>query len=513
MISYLGMAPAQMPMALGTPAQFEILRAYLEECGYTEEVVAPRLGITSFANFGSIKRGTRAVETLAQPVNAMIQMFLECEPVPKADLEQLVPARVLGAMNDLGLLRATTDYPPQITATVGICPTRGLYLASDMGGELGKLAEDVVYPAILENTQSFLAMIPEDPCDRFLDLGAGTGVAAIYAARNYAKHAWASDITARSTYFAEFNRRLNGLDNVTAVRGDMYGAVADLQFDRIVTHPPYVPVSKATHVFRDGGDDGEQILRRAIEGLPQVLAPGGQFYAQSLISDREDDETEARIRRWLGPENQHFDVALFLDSSLHPYDFIGKAMQKGTHRSDELQYWASVFRNTKTALLLYGGIVIQRHKAGEQREAFTSRLIKGPRAGLKETAWALEWLTAARQPGALDLILQSKPACSEHLHLGVMHKAQERKLVPREFLLRVKLPFEVECKCPGWVAEMLGLCDGERTGQEIMELLIDQGTIEPDTLESEFAAVLRTLISSAFLELESYPIPAVSKTN
>ena len=74
----------------------------------------------------------------------------------------------------------------------------------------------------------------------------------------------------------------------------MYEPVAGLEFDRIVTHPPYVPVSKPTHVFRDGGDDGELILRRAIEGLPRApcsrrkvlradtdLGSGGRFHGGS----------------------------------------------------------------------------------------------------------------------------------------------------------------------------------------------------------------------------------------
>src|SRR6185503_16771380 len=192
------------------------------------------------------------------------------------------------------------------------------------------MPEDVVYPAILENTQQFLNIIPTDPCGTFFDLGAGTGIAGLFAAKNFAAHAWTSDITARSAHFCEFNRRLNGLQNATVVQGDMYEPVAGLEFDRIVTHPPYVPVSRPTHVFRDGGDDGELILRRAIEGLPRHLAPRGRFYAQTLISDREDDSTEDRIRRWLGPEQRHFDLALITETSRAPFDFVGRAMQKGT---------------------------------------------------------------------------------------------------------------------------------------------------------------------------------------
>lgn len=85
-------------------------------------------------------------------------------------------------------------------------------------------------------------MIPASPCERFLELCCGTGIAALLAARNGAKHAYAFDIAARSVPFAEFNRRLNGLESVTIREGDLYSPSAGERFDRIVAHPPYVPV-------------------------------------------------------------------------------------------------------------------------------------------------------------------------------------------------------------------------------------------------------------------------------
>jgi methylase of polypeptide subunit release factors len=70
----------------------------------------------------------------------------------------------------------------------------------------------------------------------------GTGIAALVAAQKDAAHAWAFDITARATHFAEFNRRLNAIPNVTAAEGDLYAPAGGQTFDRIVAHPPYLPV-------------------------------------------------------------------------------------------------------------------------------------------------------------------------------------------------------------------------------------------------------------------------------
>src|ERR1035441_9774174 len=72
-------------------------------------------------------------------------------------------------------------------------PTRGMVLASDRAaapdGAALPMAADAVYPAAVGNTVAFLATLPETPCDALLDIGTGTGIAALDAAR-YARHAW-----------------------------------------------------------------------------------------------------------------------------------------------------------------------------------------------------------------------------------------------------------------------------------------------------------------------------------
>jgi len=141
------MAPSQVPLRFGTAAQFDALRGYLEDAGFTESAVAGRLGIASFADFGSVKHGAKPTETLASPFDALIRLFLECEPVPRADLERLLGPEPLRIMDELGLLVSDSTYPPSYKSPVGMCPTRGLLLACDIGAELGKLPEDVVYPA------------------------------------------------------------------------------------------------------------------------------------------------------------------------------------------------------------------------------------------------------------------------------------------------------------------------------------------------------------------------------
>jgi methylase of polypeptide subunit release factors len=241
------------PLQFGTQEQFAALRDLLRAAEYTESSVCRRLGIDSFMELSKVMPGRILTAELAGPLDALIRLFLECEPMTRLEIESWLGASAFTLLGELDLLRPDAAHGERCISPVGLHPTQSLYLVCDRGGELASLAEDVVYPAILENTQYFLGLLPATPCRAFLDLGTGTGVAALMAASRYAEHAWACDITERSVHFSEFNRRLNGLDNVTVARGDLYEPVEGLMFDRIVTHPPYVPVASSTCIFRDGG--------------------------------------------------------------------------------------------------------------------------------------------------------------------------------------------------------------------------------------------------------------------
>jgi methylase of polypeptide subunit release factors len=100
---------------------------------------------------------------------------------------------------------------------------------------------------------------------------------------------------------AEFNRLLNGLNNLTTIQGDLYERLGDLTFDHIVAHPPYMPVLIRAQIFYDRGSDGEQVTRRIVMGLPRYLRPGGCFYCLAQGSDRDSAPFEPGLHH---PENR-----------------------------------------------------------------------------------------------------------------------------------------------------------------------------------------------------------------
>src|SRR5215207_4107444 len=252
------------------PEQLRHLRLLLQDAEFTVPAVCQRLGIESIYDFRSIREGRTVGLELQDSLDLLIRLFMDVELLDRDLVRRLLPPDGLMLLESFGLLRTYAGDERQCHAAVLLYPTDSLWVVSDLNvspagpAEL-PLAEDAVYPAITKNTRHFLSSLPSTPCERFLELCAGTGIAALLATR-YATQTWAVDITERATHFARFNAALNGIDTCTAVQGDLYDPVRGRCFDRIVAHPPYMPSLEQKYIFRDGGEDGEQITRRIIAG-------------------------------------------------------------------------------------------------------------------------------------------------------------------------------------------------------------------------------------------------------
>jgi methylase of polypeptide subunit release factors len=74
---------------------------------------------------------------------------------------------------------------------------------------------------------------------RVIDVGTGSGILALSAARAGAAEVWAVDINPAAVRAAAANARANGLAQVTALESNLFAAVpAQLAFDVIISSPP-----------------------------------------------------------------------------------------------------------------------------------------------------------------------------------------------------------------------------------------------------------------------------------
>src|SRR5436190_16037704 len=109
-----------------------------------------------------------------------------------------------------------------------------------------------------------------------LDLGCGTGLFAVAAAKLGAAEVWATDVSPAAIDATRRNAERNGVD-VVAKAGDLFEPVAERTFDLIVTVPPQFPAPAGTRGPGFGGVDGLRYFESILREAPEHLERGGEL--------------------------------------------------------------------------------------------------------------------------------------------------------------------------------------------------------------------------------------------
>jgi len=176
---------------------------------------------------------------------------------------------------------------------------------------------DVLNPVVFRSGAWLARVLADGATDRqpggtgrALDMGTGSGVGAIFAARR-GYQVVAVDLNPEAVRCARVNVLMNGFEERVQVRqGDLFAPVADEKFDLVLFNPPY---------FRGDPKDlldlawrSVDVLERFAAGLPSALTPGGQAWivlstdgeAPALLQALEQNGMAVRViaRRNLGNE-------------------------------------------------------------------------------------------------------------------------------------------------------------------------------------------------------------------
>jgi release factor glutamine methyltransferase len=137
-----------------------------------------------------------------------------------------------------------------------------------------------------------------------LDMGTGSGICAVFAAR-YAGHVVAVDINPAAVRCAGINALLNHLEHKIDVRhGDLFAPVSEERFDLILFNPPFVQGSPRDD--RDRAWRSNDVAQRFAAGLGAKLKPGG--CALVLLSTYGDGRVFLdEFRR------QHFEISVLAE--------------------------------------------------------------------------------------------------------------------------------------------------------------------------------------------------------
>jgi release factor glutamine methyltransferase len=149
------------------------------------------------------------------------------------------------------------------------------------------ITPDVLTPRVEPEQMAEWAIKYAAKDSRLIDIGTGSGAIAIaIAAHRPDLHITGTEITDEALAVAARNNKKHHA-HLELIKSDLWANVSG-QFDTIVTNLPYLredadlmpEVRKEPAVALFGGEDGLDLYRRFLRGLPAHLAPGGFLFTE-----------------------------------------------------------------------------------------------------------------------------------------------------------------------------------------------------------------------------------------
>lgn len=129
-------------------------------------------------------------------------------------------------------------------------------------------------------TLAMLSSVEMNKGDRLLDLGCGSGIVGIYAAKIIgAENVVMTDSSEIAAKFAEKNAELNDVGGIRVYCGDAYENVVEKDFTLILSNPPYHTDFSVAKAFIEGG-----YRRLTFGGKMIMVTKRADWYKNKLTS-------------------------------------------------------------------------------------------------------------------------------------------------------------------------------------------------------------------------------------
>jgi SAM-dependent methyltransferase len=219
------------------------------------------------------------------------------EILPRRQIDAALGGRLVDGLLELGLL-AETDPDLVCADSYQIVPLDGLYFI--VGNRTAEPDRGSIY--IGRDSYLLAHCIPARIEGRVLDLCTGSGIQAIRAVAR-GGHGVAVELHPATFEAARCNAVLNGLEERLEVRqGDLWAPVAGETFDLVLSNPPFLgsPAAVPLPLYTWGGEDGLDVLRRILDGLPEHLTPQGQaMMVSEVLGSARDTVLTPLLSGWL----------------------------------------------------------------------------------------------------------------------------------------------------------------------------------------------------------------------
>ncbi len=339
-------------------------RDVLARANYSEEGLREALGTSDLLGNREVDtppglRRTRTGTTL----HTLIRLFFLGVPVELDAARRAVHPMSLESWEQANLLALHGDLA---TPLVKVQPYQGVLLAADMPARVRSGAPGDFVLGVGRSSVLLAHTVVPGRVRRTLDLGTGCGLLALLASP-HSEQVYATDKNPRATAFAHFNVRLNGIDNVECLTGDLFEPVANQRFDLVVSNPPYVIAPSVRYLFRDSGMRGDQFCRHLVGAAACVLEEGGYCQVMSNWALGAGQSWQEPLADWF--DGLGCDVLVWAadpqDASSYATTWIHQTeadyLNRLPHLYDE---WMGYYEREGIEAVGYGLITLRRSSSG-----------------------------------------------------------------------------------------------------------------------------------------------------
>ncbi len=487
------------PLRLGDPAAIAELRETLLAAGFTGEGVRAALGSAGELLSRSVDiplhaRRLRGVE----PLGTLIKLLVLDRPVSADDARRGFAPLRLESLEQLGLVERGGG---EVRALVRIVPHDELLIASDRRLASGEETRPDHVAGVHGPSLTLSHLTVRRPVETALDVGTGSGIQAILAAR-HSGHVVATDVSSRALNFAAFNAALNGVERIELRAGSFFEPVEATRFGLVTCNPPYVISPESAYLFRDSGLAGDTVSRQVVERIPAFLDEGA--FAHVLVSwvVGADEEWSAPLRAWV--EGNGCDAWLLHHGTDDPLAHAGNWLRHEVGPdpvayASALDRWLEYFERLRIEGIASGAVILRRRSATNwvRADELSGDRLRPASDHILRVFAAGDFLSTLADPRAL---LGERLTLAEHALLEQRVVYRRREWVTDEIVLTLQegLGFRAALDSP--TAGVLAALDGRRTLGEVADELARLEGASRTSVEQAVLPVAMEMLAAGFLD-------------
>jgi SAM-dependent methyltransferase len=488
--------PNESTLHLDSLQEGRRLRDFFRESGYESPTLTTLLG-----RVGPPSQHRRDLPLLLHQtrepnrLNTLVRWFVIGQPVEENLAREVIPEEALRLFLKSGLV---TPENGSLAPAALLLPLDEMLTASD-GKPKGEPRPDLVI-GTTPSARALAHFTVSRKVRSALDLCCGCGLHALEMA-GHSETVVAADLNPRALLFAQFNARLNGVENIEFAQGDGFAPIEGRCFDLIVSNPPFFLLPPSDLLYRDNPLLLDGFAEKLARQAPHFLNEGGFFQMILEWVEVEGQPWQQRLAAWVSQSG--CDVWLIKHYTQQPIDYCHTRLRTIHHVSNEqdaemVARWTEYYRRHKVAAM-HGGMIAMRKRSGPRNWVEMEEVPFQTTAPFGDLVEAVFDAHDAVADGGDEALLALHPRLSPRVLLEQIAQVSEQGWVTRSMQLKLDHGLERVCRVDQHVAAFLAECTGQRSLAELIGELLPADAPQAEQVRAGCIVVMRQLMRRGFL--------------